>query len=95
MTDNSVFDGIDLQAERTAIRQHKAGKEVLRTKTLEPPSDASTIRHKLGLTQEAFAALIGVSVDTLRNWEQGTREPRGPAKALLRIVEKHPQVLFG
>ena len=86
---------IDLEEELTAIRKYKAGKGGLREFKFEAPSDAATIRHRLGLTQEAFAALMGVSVQTLRNWEQGLREPRGPAKALLRIVEKHPQVLFG
>ena len=86
--------GIDLQKELTAIRAHKAGKKSLKTKKLKAPSSASAIRHRLGLTQEAFAALMGVSVQTLRNWEQGLRKPQGPALALLRIVEKNPEVLF-
>lgn len=94
MTEHSSLLGINLQEELTAIRQHKTGKNALRTKRLENPSDAATIRHRLGLTQEAFAGLLGVSIQTLRNWEQGTRQPRGPALALLRIVEKHPSVLF-
>lgn len=86
--------GIDLNEELTAIRAHKSGKGVLRTKKLEDPSDVAVIRHRLGLTQEAFSGLMGISPQTLRNWEQGTRKPRGPALALLRIVEKNPQVLF-
>ena len=94
MTEKSDLLGIDLQEELAAIRQHKTGKDVLRTIKLDTPSNAATIRHKLGLTQEAFSALMGVSVQTLRNWEQGTRQPRGAALALLRIVEKHPTVLF-
>ena len=94
MNEYSDLLGIDLQEELTAIRQHKAGKDVLRVKHLNSPSDAATIRHRMGLTQEAFSGLLGVSVQTLRNWEQGTRQPRGPALALLRIVEKHPAVLF-
>lgn len=94
MTEVSDLLGIDVQEELTAIRKHKAGKEILLTKEFEDPSDAATIRHRLGLTQEAFAGLLGVSVQTLRNWEQGTRKPHGAALSLLRIVEKHPQVLF-
>ncbi len=86
--------GIDLQEELTAIRAHKAGGKKLKTRKFKAPSSPDMIRHRLGLTQDAFAGLMGVSVQTLRNWEQGTREPRGPALALLRIVEKNPEVLF-
>ncbi len=86
--------GIDLQEELTAIRAHKAGNKKLKTRKFKAPSSPDVIRHRLGLTQDAFAGLLGVSVQTLRNWEQGTREPRGPALALLRIVEKNPEVLF-
>ncbi|MBC8236880.1 MAG: helix-turn-helix domain-containing protein [Helicobacteraceae bacterium] len=51
------------------------------------------IREKLELTQEQFAALMNISVYTLRNWEQGRREPEGPAKVLLNVVNYHPEVL--
>ena len=86
--------GIDLQEELAAIRSHKGRRKNLKTKKLKPPSSPDVIRYRLGLTQDAFAGLLGVSVQTLRNWEQGTREPRGPALALLRIVEKNPEMLF-
>ncbi|HEJ8168685.1 MULTISPECIES: helix-turn-helix domain-containing protein [Enterobacterales] len=49
------------------------------------------IRQATGLSQPVFAALISVSVGTLKNWEQGRREPTGPAKALLRAIERDPQ----
>lgn len=49
------------------------------------------IRQTTGLSQPVFAALISVSVGTLKNWEQGRREPTGPAKALLRAIERDPQ----
>ncbi|WP_421356556.1 NadS family protein [Pseudocitrobacter faecalis] len=49
------------------------------------------IRHASGLSQSKFAELISVSVDTLRNWEQGRRSPTGPAKALLRAIANDPQ----
>ncbi|NKB81390.1 MAG: helix-turn-helix domain-containing protein [Nitrospirales bacterium] len=91
---NSNLLDIDLQEELAAIRAQKTGKQPLKTKAFQAPSSPDVIRHRLGLTQDAFAGLLGVSVQTLRNWEQGTREPRGPALALLRIVEKNPEVLF-
>ena len=48
------------------------------------------IRKKTGLTQEKFCRLINVNLGTLRNWEQGRREPTGPAKALLRAISNDP-----
>ena len=52
---------------------------------------ARRVRRKVGLTQIAFAKRIGVPVDTVRNWEQGKRFPRGPARALLRIIDRDPE----
>ncbi len=53
--------------------------------------EVKSIRDKLGLSQTRFAGLIGVSKRTLENWEQGRRHPTGPARALLRILDKDPQ----
>lgn len=55
--------------------------------------DVTALRRFLGMTQEQFAAALGISVHTLRNWEQGRRNPEGPALALLRIAARHPRVL--
>lgn len=49
------------------------------------------IRQRTNLSQAAFANLIDVQLGTLRNWEQGRREPTGPAKALLRAIERDPK----
>ncbi len=49
------------------------------------------LRVKTGLTQQKFAALMQVELATLRNWEQGRREPTGPAKALIRAIDKDPE----
>lgn len=54
------------------------------------PADVRAIRRKLGKTQTEFAGMIGVSLATLRNWEQGRRKPDGPAMALLRVAERDP-----
>ena len=53
-------------------------------------SHVKNIRKLTGLTQAKFCQLIDVNVGTLRNWEQGRREPTGPAKALLRAIENDP-----
>lgn len=59
-----------------------------------PKADIVRVRSKLGLSQSKFAAILGISTDTLQNWEQGRRTPTGPAKVLLRIAVKHPEVLL-
>jgi len=57
-------------------------------------SYARSVRGRTGLTQSAFAARIGVPVETVRNWEQGKRSPRGPARALLKVIEEAPDAAF-
>ena len=56
--------------------------------------DIKRIREGYGLTQAEFAAMLGISVRTLRNWEQGRRVPEGPAMVLLQVAAKHPEVLL-
>jgi putative transcriptional regulator len=55
------------------------------------PADPRAVRERLGISQAAFARMFGVSVWTLRNWEQGRRRPDGPARALLRVIEREPE----
>lgn len=55
---------------------------------------ARGIRARTKLTQAEFAARIGVPIETVRNWEQGKRSPRGPARALLKMLDKAPAVAF-
>lgn len=55
--------------------------------------DVVVLRRFVGLTQAQFAAAMGISVHTLRNWEQGRRQPDGPAIALLRIAARHPRII--
>jgi putative transcriptional regulator len=55
--------------------------------------DVVALRRFVGLTQAQFAVAMGISVHTLRNWEQGRRQPDGPAIALLRIAARHPRII--
>lgn len=57
------------------------------------PEDVRAIRAELKKSQQEFALMIGVSVATLQNWEQGRRRPDGPARALLRVAAKNPQAV--
>lgn len=60
---------------------------------LKDGSDVVALRKFVGLSQTEFAAAIGISVHTLRNWEQDRRRPEGPALALLRIAARHPRII--
>ena len=75
--------GAILRGERTASRQF----------IVDGP-DVKLIRATYKLTQGEFAALLGISVATLRNWEQGRRTPEGPARILLQVAAKHPDALW-
>lgn len=57
------------------------------------PEDVRAIRTQLQKSQQEFALMIGVSVATLQNWEQGRRRPEGPARAMLRVASKNPQAV--
>ena len=57
------------------------------------PADVKKVRTSLGQSQQEFALMIGVSVATLRNWEQGRRRPDGPALVLLRVAAKNPRAV--
>lgn len=68
-------------------------KEAARTFNYHP-LDIKRIREKYHLTQGQFAAMLGISVRTLRNWEQGRRVPEGPAMVLLRVADKYPEAVL-
>jgi len=57
-------------------------------------ADVAAIRDAYGLSQDRFASLLGISVRTLQNWEQGRRSPRGPARVLLRVAARHPDAVL-
>lgn len=77
---------------RQAGRIRRGTMKASRT-TVFRPADVKAVRAKLGASQSEFALMIGVSVATLRNWEQGRRTPDGPALALLRVAAKNPEAV--
>lgn len=83
---------IDLGEELlTSVREMKAN---VRARAHQPVvSQIATARVSSGLSQAAFASLMGVSVRTLQDWEQGRREPSGAARTLIKVAERHPEVL--
>ncbi len=60
----------------------------------DPAAFAKQVRARCGLTQAAFAQRIEVPIETVRNWEQGKRAPRGPARALLKVIAQSPDAAF-
>ncbi len=80
---NELVSGI------TALKNGKDKSIIL----LPSHSDITTLRANLNLSQAQFAKTIGISVKTLQNWEQARRSPQGPARALLQIIAKYPEIL--
>ncbi len=74
-----------------SVGQMKRGESARLTKVKLPA--AAEARQRMGLSQQEFAQLLGVSPRTLQDWEQGRREPTGAARMLLRVATKHPDVL--
>lgn len=68
-------------------------RKASRTFLVEPP-DVRGIRERFELSQSEFAGLLGVSIKTLQNWEQGRRSPRGAARVLLQVAERHPDAVW-
>ena len=83
----------DLLASVKEMKAIERGEErPSRVFKFDPPN-VKAIRGKLSLTQQEFAQMIGVSVGTLRNWEQGRRVPKGPARALLTVASHNPEAV--
>lgn len=78
-----------------AIAYAQGDKSRGKARVVEVPTiDVAAMRKKLGLSQDRFAAAFGVSPSTVRNWEQGRRHPEGPAKVLLRVIDKEPEAVL-
>jgi putative transcriptional regulator len=91
---DDMFDKLTESIEQATA--HMKGEKDLKEDQIhyvdEP--DPRAIRDDLGLTQREFADLLNVSVDTVRNWEQGRRQPQKAAEMLLRIADRNPQTLL-
>jgi putative transcriptional regulator len=74
-----------------SARQMRRGQAARITKVKLPA--AAEARASIGMSQQEFAELLGVSARTLQDWEQGRREPTGAARTLLKVAVKHPKVL--
>jgi putative transcriptional regulator len=74
-----------------SVRDMKKGRAA-RTTRIEP-TVAALARAKVGVSQSEFAALLGVSIRTFQDWEQGRRNPTGAAQTLLRVAVAHPEAL--
>lgn len=82
LTEDQLARGISARVRKRLILGHfKSGEDV------------SSLRRFVGLSQSQFARAMGISVHTLRNWEQGRRRPEGPAIGLLRIAARHPRMI--
>src|SRR5512136_2814766 len=77
---------------RQAGKIRRGTRKASRVRIVEP-EDIRSIRQKLKKTQSEFALMIGVSVATLQNWEQGRRKPEGPARALLKVAAENPKAV--
>jgi putative transcriptional regulator len=90
MNENDFADLAESIRQAGAIRRGEQPPN--RRFEMEPP-DIKAIRERLNQSQREFAQMIGISVATLQNWEQGRRRPDGPARALLQVAERHPEVV--
>jgi putative transcriptional regulator len=89
---NAAFQEL-LASVRQAGQIRRGSRRASRITTFHP-TDVQAVRAKLGVSQADFALMIGVSVATLRNWEQGRRRPDGPALALLRVAARNPKAVI-
>ncbi len=83
-----------LQSVTEAAAIERGELKPSRTFEIRTANDVVRVRGKLGLSQTKFAKLLGISEGTLQNWEQGHRQPTGPAKVLLRVAPRHPRVIL-
>jgi putative transcriptional regulator len=85
------------RGELTNVRVHRvevtARKAHAEKPPYYPPLMIREVRQKLGVSQAIFAEMLGVSASTVRAWEQGKREPEGPARRVLQLADCHPEVL--
>jgi putative transcriptional regulator len=79
----------NVRSARAALRGEAEGHFEVHA----PAPDVRAIRKHLGLSQAQFAERFGFDLATLRNWEQGRRQPEGPARAYLKVIEREPELV--
>jgi putative transcriptional regulator len=84
---------IESMKEAVAIARGEMPEAAYRVH-IPPQVDVKAIRQSLGLSQSSFAARFGLSLHTLRNWEQGKRQPDPAARAYLKVIEKAPEKVY-
>ena len=89
-----AFDKISAGLEDAIAHARGDGKRAKARQIDLENIDVAAIRKGLGLSQDKFANAFGVSVATLRGWEQGHRHPTGPSRAFLRVIEKEPEAVL-
>jgi putative transcriptional regulator len=83
-----------LESVRQAAAIERGEVKASRTFVVNKKNEVARARAKLGLSQTRFASLLGISTSTLRNWEQGRRQPTGAAKVLLKVATLHPKAVL-
>jgi putative transcriptional regulator len=88
-----LFDEL-LQSVNEAAAIERGKAKPSRRFEIKTANDVARVRNRLGLSQNKFARLLGISENTLQNWEQGRRKPAGAAKVLLKVAARHPQMIL-
>ena len=83
-----------LESVKQAAAIERGEAKASRVFVVNRGNEVARVRAKLGLSQSRFAALLGISANTLKNWEQGRRRPTGAAKVLLRVAARHPKAVL-
>ena len=89
---SGAFESIKAGLEEAIA--HASGKDTRARVHRSDALDVRAIRAQVGMTQAEFAASFGISLGTLRHWEQGARQPHGPARVLLLVLAKQPQAVL-
>lgn len=93
MNDMSKIGQEIIQGLQEALQYSKGKTKGFRVQVVKPPEqvDVRGLRAALQMTQQEFANRFGFSVNSIRNWEQGRRNPEGPARVLLKIIQREPE----
>jgi putative transcriptional regulator len=98
-TGDEIMQRLRLKADGRIVELRDGQEFPLAPDAFAGPTETGTpevrdLRRRARLTQQEFAARLGVPVETIRNWEQGKRAPRGPARALLAVIAHAPETVF-